>query len=93
MEEMPTAETFEALVEQVLRLEDDTPLTLVAVERPTDPARGARVFTLILRGARQPVVAEGLHRLTHQDGESYDLYIMPIHTLGSVHQDYQIVIG
>lgn len=93
MEDVPTAESFERLVGDIFRLDDGTPLTLAAVERPRGPAVERRAYTLILRGAPQPIVAEGVQRLTHDSGASYTLYMMPIHTVGTTHQDYQIVFN
>ncbi len=92
MDDMPTAENFAPFVGEAFRLDDGTLLTLVAVNRPPGAA-GAHAFTLILRGAAQPVIAEGMHRLTQASGAAYTLYMMPIYTTERGQQDYQIVFN
>ena len=50
-------------------------------------------FSLLLRGAPAPIAPEGMHRLTFEDGASFDLYLIPIHTPSRDHQDYQVVFN
>lgn len=93
MHDVPTAGSFERLVGEAFRLDDGTSLTLVAVQRAQGPALQERAYTLVLRGAVQPVVPEGVHTLTDGRGKPYALYMMPIHTAATTHQEYQIVFN
>ena len=95
MGDAPGAEIFMAHVGKAVSLPDGQKLTLVGVDQ-----RGARggdapraAFSLHLRGAPAPIAPEGMHRLTFEDGASFDLYVIPIHTPSRDHQDYQIVFN
>jgi Domain of unknown function (DUF6916) len=71
-------------------------LTFVAIDRREFPGWGAAArqpFSLILRGSRRPVVAEGLYRMAIDDGPDLSLYLIPIFTTAPDHQDYQIVFN
>jgi hypothetical protein len=46
-------------------------------------------FLLIFRGPPGDVLAEGLYALHVEDGPSFELYVMPIHTPEPSRQDYQ----
>ena len=75
-------------------LPDGGKLTLTAVEQRESPAAGAPpAFTVLLRGGPDRIVPEGLHRLTIDGCESFDLYLIPIHTRSRDHQDYQIIFN
>ncbi len=75
-------------------LPDGQKLTLVAVEKGNAAGAAPRAaFSLHLRGAPAPIAPEGMHRLTFEDGASFDLYLIPIHTPSRDHQDYQIVFN
>ncbi len=89
------ADSFSPHVGKEILLPDGHRLTLVAVDRRGSPAPGAprAAFTLILRGAPAPIVPEGMHRLTLEDGASFDLYLIPIYTPSRDRQDYQIVFN
>jgi len=71
-------------------------LRLVRIDVPARPAASdvARApFTLIFRGVRGEVLTEGLRTATAEDGSSFELYIMPIHTPAADRQDYQAVFN
>lgn len=89
------AETFAPHVGKAVSLSNGHRLTLVAVEIPklrTD-APAQKGFTLILRGPASPVAPEGLHTLTLENGPTFDLYVIPVHTPSPDHQDYQVVVN
>jgi hypothetical protein len=50
-------------------------------------------FSLILRGPRQPVLPEGLYAIEIADGPALTLYVIPILTAVSDHQEYQVVFN
>ena len=94
MTEAPGAEIFTPHVGKAVSLPDGRKLTLVAVDKRNAPGAALRApFSLLLRGAAAPIALEGMHRLTLEDGASYDLYLIPIHTPSRDHQDYQIVFN
>jgi Domain of unknown function (DUF6916) len=71
-------------------------LTFVALERhehhlAADAMR--EPFTLILRGPRDPLLAEGLYRFAVEDSPGFELYVIPIATGARGHQDYQVVFN
>ncbi len=90
------AETFKPYVGQPASLSNGPNLTLAAVtphrSRSADAPPGA-TFSLLLSGPPAPVAPEGMHRLTFEDGASFDLYLIPIHTPSRDRQDYQIVFN
>jgi hypothetical protein len=95
MTEVVSAEMFTPHIGKAVLLPGGQRLTLVSIDRRAvrapNPPRAP--FSLILRGAPAPVLPEGLHRLTLEDGASFDLYLIPIHTPSRDHQDYQIVFN
>ncbi len=94
MTDAPRAEIFTPHVGKAVTLSDGQKLTLAAVDKRDAPGGAPHAaFSLLLRGARSPVAPEGMHRLTLEDGASFDLYLIPIHTPSRDHQDYQIVFN
>jgi hypothetical protein len=88
------AELFTPHIGKAASLPDGRKLTLTAVDQQGSQTSGApHAFTLLLRGAPDRIVPEGLHRLTFERGESLDLYLIPIHTRSRDHQDYQIIFN
>jgi len=92
-----TADDFTVYLEKHFRpAGTDLTLTLAAVNRHQFPgweAASRQPFSLILRGPPHPVLPEGPHRVAIADGPMLLLYIIPILTAGSDHQDYQIVFN
>jgi hypothetical protein len=71
-------------------------LTLVTVdarEQSGWKTAPRKPFSLILRGPTGDVLPQGYYRFAIDDGPSFDLYIMPIHTSSRDHQDYQVVFN
>jgi hypothetical protein len=95
MDEAISADIFKAHVDKTASLPDGQKLTLVAVDQHGSQSPGAprTFFSLRLCGAPTPIVPEGMHRLTLEDGASFDLYIIPIHTPSRDRQNYQIVFN
>lgn len=95
MAEAVSADTFTPHIGKTALLPDGRSLTLLAVDRRQGHAPGAprAAFSLVLRGAPAPIVPEGLHRFTFDDGASFELYLIPIHTPSRDRQDYQIVFN
>jgi len=94
MSDTITAELFARHIGKAVSLSDGRKLTLTAVDQQGSQASGVpRAFTLLLRGAPDNIVSEGLHRLTFDGGENLDLYLIPIHTRSRDHQDYQIIFN
>ena len=46
-------------------------------------------FNLIFRGPAGDVLTEGMHMLALEDGVSFELYVIPVHTPMRDQQDYQ----
>ena len=90
-----TGKTFEPYVGKTFRVSNGHhALTLLRVEtRPIEAweqKMGLRApFNLIFRGLAGDVLAEGMHTLVPEDGASFALYVIPIHTPGRGQQDYQ----
>jgi hypothetical protein len=61
--------------------------------RPDWPAAMRAPFSLILRGPPDAVLPEGSYRFTIEDGPSFELHIMPIHTPSREYQDYQVAFN
>jgi hypothetical protein len=100
MSDAINAETFAPYVGRPASLANGQAVTLVAVDLHRSPRPNAAPqtsFSLILRGAAAPIVSEGLHRLAFEDGASFELYLIPIHTPIQApsrdHQDYQVVFN
>lgn len=97
MQQALTAVDFAPHVGKVFRADGHpqalTFVTLHNPERPDWPAGMRPPFNLLLRGEPSPVLPEGLYRFSIEDGPSFELYIMPIHTPSRDHQDYQIAFN
>jgi hypothetical protein len=96
MSDAINAGTFTPYVGGRASLADGRTLTLSAVDGRRSPHADAEPetsFSLLLRGPRAPIVPEGLHRLAFEDGASFELYLIPIHTVSRDHQDYQVVFN
>lgn len=93
MSELLTRETFDPHVTKTFRVRNGHhALTLVRIEARKleeweQPARPP--FNLIFRGPPGDLLAEGMYLLDVEDGLSFELYIMPIHTPRRTEQDYQ----
>jgi hypothetical protein len=95
MAEVVSADMFRPHIGEAVLLPGGHKLTLVSVDEHSAKVSGGprAPFSLILRGVAQPIVPEGLHRLTLEDGPSFELYLIPIHTPSRDRQDYQIVFN
>jgi hypothetical protein len=74
----------------------DLDLALATIDKREFPGwetAARKPFSLILRGPRDPVLPEGLHRMSIADGPVLTLYVIPILTAARDHQDYQIVFN
>ena len=95
MDEALTRETFDPHVGKTFRVSNGHhALMLVRIEtRPIEEwerKMGLRApFNLIFRGPAGDVLAEGMHVLALEDGTSFDLYVIPVHTSVRGQQDYQ----
>lgn len=91
------ADDFAPYLGRAFRAEGGGPeLVLTALDRAAYRGweRAARPpFSLILRGPADPVLQEGLHRLTIEDGPTLTLYVIPIVNAARGHQDYQVVFN
>ncbi len=92
-----TAEDFAPYIGKACRSAGvDLELNLAAIDRPEQPgweAVSRKPFALILRGPRDPILAEGSHRLAIENGPTLVLYVIPIFTPSRDHQDYQIIFN
>ena len=96
MSDTINAETFMPYVGKPASLANGQALALIAVDLHRSPQLNAAPetsFSLLLRGAATPIVSEGLHRLAFEDGASFELYLIPIHTPSRDRQDYQVVFN
>lgn len=86
-----TDAAFSACLEQTFTIEGalngegvepiSLPLVLVEVERrgALDQAIGSRVpFSLLFRGQLDPVLSQGIYRMTHADLGALELFLVPI---------------
>ena len=95
MDEALTRETFGPHIGKTFRVSNGRhALTLVRIEtRPIEEweqERGLRApFNLIFRGPAGDILTEGMHTLALEDGASFALYVIPIHTPVRTQQDYQ----
>jgi hypothetical protein len=67
-------------------------LTQVDVRRMQDweaAVAPRQPFTLIFSGPPGDVLSEGMHVLEVENGPSFELYVIPIHTPARDRQDYQ----
>ena len=78
MTDAPSAEFFTPHIAEAMSLPNGQKLTLVSVDKrnwPRDASRAA--FSLLLRGVPDPITPEGMHRVTFEDGASFELYLIP----------------
>lgn len=72
-------------------------LSLSQIERfQPEPGHGDpdfQPFMLIFSGPPGDVLAEGMQTITHEDGATYDLYLIPVHTPERGRQDYQALFN
>ncbi len=91
-----TADLFESCIGANFRVEGGRHvLTLASVTRAAHaPPPGLRAgFVLIFAGPVRDVLPEGFRRLALDDGRSFDMHVMPIHTPAPDRQDYQAVFN
>ena len=92
-----TVEDFKPYEGRTVRLKDfDFTLKLSAVEGgdgPLQPGSTRAPFLLVLSGPKQPLVRPGSYMCDIEDGPSYELFLLPIHTAAADRQDYQSVFG
>ncbi len=96
MSDAINAETFTPYVGKAASLANGQALTVVAVDLHRSPQPNAAPetsFSLLLRGVATPIVSEGSHRLAFEDGATFELYLIPIHTPSRDRQDYQVVFN
>lgn len=92
-----TARDFAPLVGKVAQpIGNGIKLTLVALDQHAPAGwegMARQPFSLILRGPRQPVLPEGPYELMIDGNSTPALYVIPIFTAASRHQDYQIIFN
>lgn len=91
-----THENFSGHLNALFRIEvEETSLELELVEvevgKPID-ASLRDPFTLIFQGPKDSILAEGSHNLSNDDAGSFELYIIPIVSLGD-QQLYQSIFN
>ena len=95
MSEQLTQEHFLPHLNKVFRLKDGRhALTLVHVDVRQLEDWEAKIvprqpFNLIFRGPPGDIMAEGMHTLEVDGGQTFELYVMPIFTPAPGRQDYQ----
>jgi hypothetical protein len=95
MTEQLTPDHFRPHVDKVFRVNGTHhafTLTRIETRRREDwePEMGLREpFNLIFRGPPGDVLREGLYVLEVEDGPSFTLYVIPVHTPARERQDYQ----
>jgi hypothetical protein len=95
MAELLTAEDFHPHVDKAFRVRGGRhSLTLAEVQaRALSEAERQAVlrqpFSLVFRGPPNNVLPEGFYTFEVDDGPSFELYVMPIHTPAQDRQDYQ----
>jgi hypothetical protein len=96
MSETINAETFTPYLGKAASLSNGRTLTLVSVDlhkfQRLNAVPGGG-FSLILRGDAAAIVSEGTYRFAFDDGATFELYLIPVHTPSRDHQDYQIVFN
>jgi len=69
-------------------------LASVEVMPPSNaPAEQRNPFILVFHGPRDDVMPEGLYAAEVKDGPRFELYVVPIHTMGRERQDYQAIFN
>jgi hypothetical protein len=92
MSEHLTAEDFLPHVDKAFAVKNGRhALILTNVDQPRLGNRGEipDPFLLIFRGPPGDVLPEGLYTFDVENGPSFELYVMPIHTPARDRQDYQ----
>ena len=95
---VPTADSFTPHVGASFRVEGGGQvLSLNEIElfKP-EPGHGRpdfQPFVLIFSGPPGDVLAEGMHTMKVEDGTTYDLYLIPIHTPEPGRQNYQALFN
>jgi hypothetical protein len=95
MAELLTREHFAPYVDQVFRVRGlSQALTLTRVEHRQredwEIGIGDRdPFNLIFRGGPENLLCEGLYTLDVEEGPTFELYVIPIHTPARDRQNYQ----
>lgn len=97
MAESLTAEYFEPHIGKRFRIAGkphELVLTRVErLERYRIEGEARAPFLLILRGAPDNVLADGVYRIEIDDGPSFDAFLNPILTPARDHQNYQIAFN
>lgn len=97
MAEDPRPEDFAPFVGKPFQpLGVTQPLVLVTMETHEHAGLEAarrEPFSLILRGPPKDVIAEGLYRFSVEGERTFELYLVPVHTVSRDHQDYQIAFN
>ncbi|HUN43175.1 MAG TPA: hypothetical protein VMU81_23025 [Acetobacteraceae bacterium] len=97
MAEELSADDFIPLIGEIFQSEGQRQtLTLASVDQPAHarwPQGLRKPFSLILRGVRDDVLAEGSYRVTAGGRRNFELYIIPIETAARDYQEYQIVFN
>jgi hypothetical protein len=73
-------------------------LTLTAIERPDaetwrEKGFGREPFTLVFQGRPDAVLSEGFCALKTEQGDRFELYVVPVQTPSGDRQDYQAVFN
>jgi hypothetical protein len=96
MTDMLTPDRFQTHTNKLFRIRDGhQALRLVRIERREREdweldLSFREPFNLIFQGPAGDPVAEGLHTLEAEDGSTFQLYVIPIHTHGLDRQEYQV---
>ena len=96
MTENISHENFSGHLNELFRVEvAETSLELELVEvevgQPIDASQ-REPFTLIFQGPKDSILAEGIHTVSNDSAGSFDLYTIPIISLGD-HQLYQVIFN
>jgi hypothetical protein len=91
MTELLTAEQFRPHIDKVFRVPGGGHAFTLADVQTAAYVEGIsrQPFNLIFRGPPNNVLPEGLYTLEVDDGPSFELYLMPIHTPARDRQNYQ----
>lgn len=91
MTELLSAEHFRPYIDKVFRVQGGGhAFTLAEVTTAANVEGISRQpFSLVFRGPPNNVLPEGFYTLEVDDGPSFELYVMPIHTPAQDRQDYQ----
>jgi hypothetical protein len=91
MAELLTAEDFRPHVDKIFRVQGGAHAFTLAEVATAASVEGIsrQPFSLVFRGSPNNVLPEGVYTLEVDDGPSFELYVMPIHTPAQDRQDYQ----